>query len=125
MLIDWKDPENQHPKNTYFKIFKFYKNAYKIYGLKVWNNKGIKTTLFCIKGTKLKHEHTGSIKSYSWEKDDCLQDLQNRQDSEKLNFTELAKKYNLRDQSGINIIAHEIEAEFVSNWEENMLCTKS
>ena len=75
-------------------------------------------------GTKLKHKHTGNITSYSWEKDDCLQDLQNRQDSEKLNFTELAKKYNLRDQSGINVIAHEIKAKLVSNWEENMLYTK-
>ena len=41
------------------------------------NNKGIKVTLFCIKGTKLKYEHTGSIKSYSWEKDESLRDLQN------------------------------------------------
>ena len=86
-------------------IFKFYKNTYKILTLKVRNNKGIKTTLFCNKGTKLKHKHTGNITSYSWEKDDCLQDLQNRQDSEKLNFTELAKKYSLWDQSGINILS--------------------
>ena len=86
-------------------IFKFYKNTYKILTLKVRNNKGIKTTLFCNKGTKLKHKHTGNITSYSWEKDDCLQDLQNRQDSEKLNFTELAKKYNLQDQLDIHILA--------------------
>ena len=33
----------------------------------------------------------------------------------KRNFTELAKKYNMRDQSGINILAHEIEVKLVSN----------
>ena len=76
-------------------------------------------------GYKLNHNHTGNITSYSWKKNECLQDLQNRQDSEKLNFTELAKKYNLRDQSGINILAHDIEAKLVSNREENMLSTKS
>ena len=90
-------------------------NAYKIYTLKVWNNKGIKTTLFCIKDIKLKHKHTGNITNYSWQKDDCLQNLQNWQDLEQRNFTEMAKRYNLRDHSGMNILAHDIEAKMVSN----------
>ena len=48
-----------------------------------------------------KRSHTGNISNYLWEKENCLNELENMDDSEIINFSNLAVRFNLRNVSGI------------------------
>ena len=43
----------------------------------------------------------GNISNYLWEKENCLNELENMDDSEIINFSNLAVRFNLRNVSGI------------------------
>ena len=57
--------------------------------------------LFLFKGEKRKRSHIGNISNYLLEKENCLNKLENMDDSEIINFSNLAVKFNLRNVSGI------------------------
>ena len=57
--------------------------------------------LFLFKGEKRKRSHIGNISNYLWEKENCLNKLQNMDDSEIINLSNLAVKFNLRNAAVI------------------------
>ena len=57
--------------------------------------------LFLFKGEKRKRSHIGNISNYLWEKENCLKESKNMDDSEIINFSNLAVRFNLRNVSGI------------------------
>ena len=57
--------------------------------------------LFLFKGEKRKRSHIGNISSYLWEKENCSNELENMNDSEIINLSNLAVRFNLRNVSGI------------------------
>ena len=57
--------------------------------------------LFLFKGGKRKRSHIGNISNYLWEKQNCLNELENMDDSKIITFSNLAIRFNLRNVSGI------------------------
>ena len=57
--------------------------------------------LFLFKGEKRKRSHIGNISNYLWEKENCSNELENMNDSEIINLSNLAVRFNLRNVSGI------------------------
>ena len=57
--------------------------------------------LFLFKGEKRKRSHIGKISNYLWEKENCLNELENMDDSEIINFSNLADRFNCRNVSDI------------------------
>ena len=51
-------------------------------------------------GTKRKHDHRGRLQNYSWNKENCLTLISSVKSTEKINFTELAQKVNLKNKKG-------------------------
>ena len=56
--------------------------------------------LFLFKGEERKRSHIGKISDYLWEKENCLNELERLDDSEIINFSNLAVRFNLRNVSG-------------------------
>ena len=57
--------------------------------------------LFLFKSEKRKRSHIGKISNYLWEKENCLNELERLDDSEIINFSNLAVRFNLRNVSGL------------------------
>ena len=57
--------------------------------------------LLLFKGEKRKRSHIGNISNYLWKKENYLKELDNMDDSEIINFSNLAVRFNLRNVSGI------------------------
>ena len=57
--------------------------------------------LFLFKGEKRKRSHIANISNYLWEKKNCLEELENMNDSEIINFSNLAVRFNMRNVSGV------------------------
>ena len=57
--------------------------------------------LFLFRGEKCKRRHIGNIPNYLWEKENCLKKLENMDDSEIINFSNLAVRFSLRNVSDI------------------------
>ena len=57
--------------------------------------------LFLFKGEKCKQSHISNISIDLWEKENCLNELENMNDSVIINFSNLAVRFNLRNASGI------------------------
>ena len=53
--------------------------------------------LLLFKGEKHKRSHIGNISNCLWEKENCLKELEDMDDSEIINFSNLAVRFNLRD----------------------------
>ena len=51
-------------------------------------------------GKKRKHNHVGNISSYTWQKEACLKKLDEKNDSEKINFSEMAREFELLNENG-------------------------
>ena len=49
------------------------------------------------KGLKRKHDHIGNLDSYTWDRQGCFDEVNSYKAGDKINFTELSRKYNLRN----------------------------
>ena len=83
-----KQTSKQNVADTNFKVHKMFKYACII-------------SLFLFKGEKRKRSHIGNISNYLWEKENCLNELENMDDSEIINFSNLTVRFKLRNVSGI------------------------
>ena len=60
---------------------------------------------------KNENNHVGNISSYTWQKEACLKKLDKTNDSEKINFFEMAREFELLNENGKKYI-------FLLSWEE-------
>ena len=65
--------------------------------------------LFLFKGKIRKRSHIGNISNYLWGKENCLNELENMDDSEIINFSNLADRFNCRNVSDIQFNSLKIQ----------------
>ena len=56
---------------------------------------------------KRKKDHIGNKSQYSWDKTACIAELNSTSPNTKLNYSSLAKKFNLLNNKGIYDLQHE------------------
>ena len=57
-----------------------------------------------IQGKKLKHNHIGNVSSYKWQEDACLKKLDETNDLEKMNFSDMAREFQLLNENGKKVV---------------------
>lgn len=55
---------------------------------------------FYNQGLKRKRDHVGNKERFSWDKEQCLLEVNSYINDTKINYTELSRKYNLKNDSG-------------------------
>ena len=51
-------------------------------------------------GIKRKYDHIGDAKGYTWDKDECLSEVRQYENGHRINFSDLARRYNFKNSSG-------------------------
>ena len=49
-------------------------------------------------GVKQKRDHVGNENAYLWEAEECLREVSGYQDGDVINYSQLAKKYNMKNK---------------------------
>ena len=68
---------------------------------------------FFFQGSKHKKDHIGNVNSYTWDKEECIKELDNLPQGTKLNFSALAKSFNLVNSKG-KLFYMTFQAHFVT-----------
>ena len=50
-------------------------------------------------GLKQKRNHAGILENYTWDKQQCIEEVNNYPDKHPITFSELARAYNLKNNS--------------------------
>ena len=54
-------------------------------------------------GTKRKRDHVGDLNSYTWNKEECLQEVYQYNEKDNINYTAIAKKYEVKNKDMIQV----------------------
>ena len=53
-----------------------------------------------LQGIKRKRDHVGIKTNYTWSQQECLQEIGNYEEGQQINYSDLARRYNLKNKAG-------------------------
>lgn len=56
-----------------------------------------------MKGLKRKRDHVGETSKYTWKKEECLAEIKDYQENDIINYTDLARRFEVRNEKGISL----------------------
>ena len=51
-------------------------------------------------GMKRAHNHVGNLKSYSWDKNNCIEEVERYPADYNINYSDLARRFDLKNKNG-------------------------